>query len=67
MLNSREQLKGIEASYATYLERKKSGKKPPQGKGKKEPSKEKKDKPKKVSGGSLVSDIQGDTSGYLYF
>jgi len=64
VLNSREQLKYIEAAYQQRIARKHSGEKKPQSsKGRKEPVKQK-EAPKKIFTGTLQSDIKGDTSGW---
>lgn len=58
VLNSREQLKQVEAAYLARNSKQK---------GDKPPKKEKKEKKeKKKSSGSLQNDIKGDTSGYYH-
>lgn len=65
VLNSREQLKQVEAAYQARITRKHSGEKQPQSsKGRKEPPKQKAAPTKKIFTGTLQSDIKGDTSGW---
>ncbi len=61
VINSREQLRAIEAVYPAVVNYKKTGGK--EKKDKKDKDNKKDQKPKKALSGSLVNDIKGDTSG----